>query len=140
MVDISRNVLRSTFTENFSPLLPFARHSVFAYGLLCWTEADRLTWSSLVEVCHLPSKFQFGHARTERYGGWLAVEEQFYLIWTLVVLFLNTRQIKRLCIALFALAILSRYILVCVEVPSGRSSMTQQEFETGFGKFKKSLK
>jgi peptidoglycan/LPS O-acetylase OafA/YrhL len=44
----------------------------------------------------------------------LAVEEQFYLVWPVVVFFLNTGSLRKLVIAVLCLAPLSRLVVYCV--------------------------
>jgi peptidoglycan/LPS O-acetylase OafA/YrhL len=48
----------------------------------------------------------FGYQHLQAFGAlWsLAVEEQFYLVWPFAVYFLNTRQLRRVCICLILLA------------------------------------
>jgi len=42
----------------------------------------------------------------------LAVEEQFYLFWPLIVYYLADGRLRRLCVALFVLSVASRFVLV----------------------------
>lgn len=42
----------------------------------------------------------------------LAVEEQFYLVWPLIVLYASAAGVRRLCVALFAFSVAARFVLV----------------------------
>jgi peptidoglycan/LPS O-acetylase OafA/YrhL len=45
----------------------------------------------------------------------LAIEEQFYLIWPLIVTFCNTRNLIRVCVALLIVAPLFRFVIVAID-------------------------
>lgn len=69
-----------------------------------------LQWYNWVHLQNLPITFRWPHAGP-KYLWSLAVEEHFYLLWPMLVLWLNKRQLIGVCIGIIGIALVMRILL-----------------------------
>ncbi|MBS1779952.1 MAG: acyltransferase [Bacteroidetes bacterium] len=75
-----------------------------------------LQWYNWVHLQNLPITFRWPHAGP-KYLWSLAVEEHFYLLWPMLVLWLNKRQLISVCIGIICLALAMHMLLAANGYP-----------------------
>lgn len=107
-----RRVLR-IFPVYYVTLIAIALFAYFQAGVSVWADsiADHMTWFALYmnNWLHPFVHFKLGHFWS------LAVEEQFYLLWPFVVIFVSRQSLLKICLLLIAFAMAFRFGMALID-------------------------
>src|SRR3990167_5268269 len=107
-----RRILR-IFPVYYLSLIAIALFAWFQPGVSIWADsiADHMAWFALYMNNWL---HPFVHFKLGRFWS-LAVEEQFYLLWPFVVIFVTRQSLLKICLLLVAFAVAFRFGLVLID-------------------------
>jgi peptidoglycan/LPS O-acetylase OafA/YrhL len=121
----ARNYFRNFYARRILRIFPLY-YACVIFGLLVFPyftpamkdwlggmHAGNTTWTYWVYLANFSIGNNYGKVFGYLDSTWsLAIEEQFYFVWPLLVLLLSRKQLMGLCLALIATALLTRTILV----------------------------